>query len=117
MKIWIVDDNVMAIEIMRMKCRQYYPLASIQTFEDPKLALEALRDNEYHHPNLIFLDNQMPEIDGSKFCEILNRDMKSAKIDVVINSSDSALNLMHLKAYDFVKALIGKFQIDQLQTA
>jgi two-component system LytT family response regulator len=65
----IVDDEPLYIELLSRKLQQVAPeVKVVATFNKPIEALGYLRQNSI---DLIFLDVEMPEIDGFKFLDLL----------------------------------------------
>ncbi len=65
----IVDDEELGRKIIR-EYLQLHP--EIQIAAECQDAHEALEAVEMHHPELIFLDIQMPEINGFEFLDMLD---------------------------------------------
>lgn len=64
----IVDDEVAAVSELLQLCENYSDIRVLQTFTDPKDAISFINSN---HPRLVFLDIQMPLIDGFAFLQYL----------------------------------------------
>lgn len=52
-------------------------------------AREALAWAQAHHPDLILLDIQMPEMDGYEFCQCIKRSANTSGIPIIFVSSDN----------------------------
>lgn len=96
--IFLVDDqkitnfiNKKLIEITGI-CKNVYD------FTNPKTALENL---EIHQPSLILLDLNMPEINGWKFLERMEKYSTSADV-IIVTSSTSTLDQEKAKSYSRV---------------
>ncbi|WP_152286151.1 LytR/AlgR family response regulator transcription factor [Flavicella marina] len=68
LKILIIDDEKDALEVLEWKLKTYITDVSITTCSSPKKALEIIPNI---NPNLVFLDVQMPEMNGFSFLEKL----------------------------------------------
>lgn len=73
--------------------------------------LKSNRDNKLIEPSLIFLDINMPNMNGWDFLHEYNKLEKELQIDVVIimlTSSDNEDDVARVKALDFVADYITK---------
>lgn len=57
----IVDDEYLAIEVLKVYCAQTETLSVQQTFKKPEEALEWLQENK---TDILFLDIEMPKLNG-----------------------------------------------------
>lgn len=64
----IVDDEPLAIRLLKAHIKQIPQLELIESFEQPLMALQFLRE---HSVDLIFLDIQMPTLTGMDFARTL----------------------------------------------
>ena len=60
MKVVLVEDN----QIIRMDCRQMLELAGFEVVAEGKDGLEAIHLCQKHHPDVVLLDIEMPNLDG-----------------------------------------------------
>ena len=65
-----VDDEPLALEILRKYIAKIYFLDLKGTFTDPFEAKKLLDENAV---DLVFLDIQMPDINGIEFSKIINK--------------------------------------------
>ena len=63
---------------------------SVEVAENGRVALERLNDGEL--PNLIILDLMMPVMDGFKFRELQQQDIRLAAIPIMIMTADAHIN-------------------------
>lgn len=73
--------------------------------------LKSNRDNKLAEPSLIFLDINMPNMNGWDFLHEYNKLEKELQIDVIIimlTSSDNEDDIAKVKALDFVADYITK---------
>ena len=66
----IIDDEPSAIEVLQNYCNKIASLQVIKTFRDPLLALEHLSENRV---DVIFLDINMPQLDGMELANVLQK--------------------------------------------
>ncbi|MCM8569529.1 response regulator [Gramella jeungdoensis] len=110
---WIVDDDPIFLYYMRRIMR------SLDAFEDVKICengREALKDlkkaskiDNRSIPNLIFLDLNMPVMDGWQFLDELQKMEKSKDIIIyIVTSSVDPSDKEKASAYDFVEDYIVK---------
>lgn len=69
----IVDDEPLAVKMLEDFVRRTPFLALEATFTDPVLALAAIRDQK---PELVFLDIQMPDLDGLELSKMAPQDTR-----------------------------------------
>ena len=72
MKCIAIDDEPLALKILRQYCDQIPSIQLLGTYTDP---LESLYDIRTMKPDLLFLDIRMPDISGIDFVESLNEDI------------------------------------------
>ncbi len=82
-KILIVDDEVINLEMLRHILKSEYQLIYARS------GTEAISAVEKHHPNLILLDIQMPDMDGYTVCRTLKANPKFEAIPVIFITSMS----------------------------
>lgn len=75
--ILLVDDEANNLAVLRKILEPDYKLVFARN------GLEALAAVAKHHPSLILLDIQMPEMDGYQVCETLKQDPGTADIPVI----------------------------------
>lgn len=110
--IWLIDDD----EIFRFSAEQLMEMADftqeVVSFENGEEALEAINKllrNEMAAPDLIFLDVNMPVLDGWQFLEELSKvDLPSNfKIYMLSSSSDMA-DINQVSKYPVVQKYLLK---------
>ena len=108
LKIAILDDEKHACETMQWLLNQLdKPIEVIGVFQDPVKAVQALQKNE---PDLIFLDIEMPGLNGFQFIENLN--LPDVNIVFTTAYDQFALNAFKVNAVDF---LIKPVDIESLE--
>jgi len=95
LKIMLVDDQKMA-NFINKKLIEITDFA--HNIVDYTLPDAALLDIENEKPDLIFLDLNMPIIDGWKFLDSLQQNKNSTRV-VIVTSSTSALDKKKAQSY------------------
>ena len=96
LKCVIIDDEPLAINVIKKHVDQIEELETVATFTNAVDSLKFLHDNQ---PDLIFLDVNMPVLDGFKFLESLNQ-----KPIVIITSAhaEHAIKGFELEVLDYL---------------
>ena len=106
----IVDDELLARERLRQLLEAEPEIELIAECSDGAEALAALQDKK---PDLVFLDIQMPELDGFGVLEAIRMDV--APVIVFVTAYDKfALRAFEVHAADY---LLKPFDRDRFQTA
>ena len=85
--IFLIDDDQTANFINEMQIKRFSNNFNIQTFTNAKNALEILK-NDPDIPEFIFLDINMPEMDGWEFIQKFQELNLASKIILVTSSLD-----------------------------
>lgn len=105
MLIYLVDDDQEDQEIFDMALAESGVNANLVCFNNATAAIENLRDIS-SHPNYIFLDLNMPKINGLECLQILAKDSFTTKSRIVIYSTSSNERDIHetkaLGAYQYL---------------
>ncbi len=111
-KILVIDDSV----AVRASLKAMLP-SSAEVLEAAN-GIEGLKQVQTHQPNLIFLDCQMPEMDGIEVFQRLQRHPRFCRIPVVLMSAleDEVMPLLKNMAYEF-EFLSKPFKTAQLLKA
>ncbi len=104
----IVDDEMLARQILREYLKGEH---DIEIVAECANGFEAVKAVAEHKPDLVFLDVQMPKLDGFEVLELIDREI--AVIFV------TAFDQYAMKAFDAaaVDYLLKPFRIERLQTA
>ncbi|MRI00441.1 response regulator [Kriegella sp. EG-1] len=92
--IYIVDDDPITVFGIRKILNSIVECASIETFKNGKLAIEAIKtvvENSSEIPDIIFLDINMPIMDGWQFmAEFIKLPIvKKIRINIITSSIDA----------------------------
>ena len=61
---WVVDDNLVDVELIQIAMESIYPQMEIETFNDGQEVLDTLQGGEKPKPDLMLLDFKMAQVDG-----------------------------------------------------
>ena len=93
-RIFLIDDNEMDNVFHEVILRRSGFTGEVLVFEDAQQALNYLQADETHTPTLIFLDINMPRMDGFEFASkaevLLQRAPSATTTTIVMLSSSSA---------------------------
>jgi two-component system, LytTR family, response regulator len=112
MRTLIVDDEPLAREGLRILLSRDPEVSAIREAKDGREAVAAIRE---HHPDLVFLDVQMPEMDGFAVVRAIGAESMPAVVFVTAHDQ-YAIQAFEINALDyllkpvieerFVKALV-----------
>lgn len=112
METYLIDDDYLAIYLTEQLLRAEGFSNSICTFQSAKEALHKLvTDKDQCVPQVVFLDLNMPEMDGWEFLDALAPYLEELRGNCSIYILTSSLALADLeksKEYDLVAGLIHK---------
>ena len=103
-KVMLVDDVPISNFIMKKMIQKVAPDYQILDFTLPEQAIKSVEENS---PDLIFLDLNMPVIDGWKFLYLMNENNLENKV-YILTSSTSELDLLQSKQYKNVVGFLVK---------
>ena len=106
-KVIIVDDEPLARELIRKYLDDKPDISVSAECADGYEAIKAV--NEYH-PDLIFLDVQMPRIDGFEFLEVLN---ERPAIIFTTAYDQYAIKAFEMNAVDYLLKPFSKSRLEQ----
>lgn len=108
----IIDDDYIYQVLTHKVIQSTGAVDLILQFQDGQEALEYLRDNQYKPellPDLIFLDLQMPLLDGWQFLEEYINIVFDKNIKLyIVSSSNSSLDKERSTFYDNVRGFLVK---------
>ena len=102
-RIMVVDDQPADQMLARYAIQRYNPDAEIFEALDGFEALTILKNLETP-PDIIFLDINMPRMNGFEFLEAYSSSTPQAQIIVMLTSSEQESDRQKCAAYDFVAA-------------
>lgn len=106
----VVDDEKAAADELTYMLREYKDIQIINTFTDPKKALEAVLT---HDTDVIFLDISMPEMDGFVLAEAVLK-LKEAPFIVFVTAYDEyAINAFEINAVDYLLKPVHEDRLDR----
>jgi CheY-like chemotaxis protein len=107
----IIDDNKLDCFIAEKICQNSGRGESIRSFQQATEALSYIQNNASNSQAIIFLDIQMPVMNGFEFIEAFEKlpsDKKSNYIIYMISSSINENDLAKVKTYSSIKKFINK---------
>lgn len=91
-KILVVDDDMDDVQLFGEVIANIEPSIQLQHAEDGRDALEKLAETTNHLPDLIFLDLNMPRMDGKECLKKIKKDDQLNHIPVIIYTTSSQIN-------------------------
>ena len=106
-RILIIDDEPLARELVR----QYLTgIPGIEILGECGNGFDALKSIQEHKPDLLFLDIQMPKIDGFELLEVLDR-----KPEIIFTTAfdQYAIRAFEMNAVDYLLKPFSKARLEQ----
>ena len=104
--VMIIDDNELDIFFLKETMKMVHFSKEITTFENPLDALNFLKQSSQNTPDLIFIDVNMPCINGFQFINYYSEDLSNNTKFVIVSSSDDPNDI---KASRTFKNIINYF--------
>ncbi len=105
--IYLIDDDDIQNLINTRVISLVSDLHSVKAFTSAQSALDSLNDSQVEKPNLIFLDINMPKMNGWDFLEIYQN--QNIPVDVyMLSSSINNKDIERSKTFDAVKGFVCK---------
>ena len=101
MRIYVIDDEPMALKASEQVVRRALPEAEVKAFGSSAEALLALKDPE-EYPDVVFSDIEMPGINGLEFAVRLKLISPNTKIIFVTAYSEYALEAFRIHANGYI---------------
>ena len=86
--IWLIDDDVINNVLNERLFRKHFPAIQITSFTRAEDALFQLTDDRENHPDLIFLDINMPGMNGWDFLNAMSSNHIMVKVYMLSSSID-----------------------------
>ena len=99
MKIFMVDDEPLVMENLEILLKAYPSVEILLKTTDPLYALEQA---SLLHPDVIFLDISMPQIDGLTFAQTLQERQLDTKIVFITADADYAVDSYEYNTVDYL---------------
>lgn len=106
-QVWLIDDDNFQNRVNKKTITKVIPDVDFYIYQEPVLALIELKSNELLRPDLLFLDMNMPSMNGEDFLSQL----EIFEIDIPVIILSSSLNnemVLRLKKYPFVIKCMSK---------
>ena len=108
---FIVDDEPLAREWLRTLLSEEPGVALVGEARDGREAITALRETK---PDLLFLDVQMPQLDGLEVLELIERDAAGRPAVIFVTAYDQyALKAFDANAVDYLLKPFDRARFDQ----
>lgn len=95
----IVDDEYPAREELKYFINEFSNMRMEAEFEDSIKALEYIEENK---PDIVFLDINMPKLDGMVLGKIINNFEKNIIIVFITAHKEHAVNAFEIEAFDYI---------------
>lgn len=107
----IVEDEFPAREELKYFLGKYDEIHLLEEFDNPLDALKYLKDNE---TDVVFLDINMPDLDGMSLGKIISKMNENIKIIFTTAYKQYAADAFEIKAFDYIlKPFDGK-RVDEV---
>lgn len=109
--VWLVDDSETDLLYARIVIEQTDPSSVVTSFESAEEALDALAHSTARLPDMIFLDINMPRMDGFAFIEAYERmppDRRANSLLVMLSSSPLVDDRRRALGYASVSGYVTK---------
>lgn len=109
MRAFIIDDEIMAVELMSLLLNQYDDIDVVGKFTDPRKALEKMAEKK---PDVIFLDIEMGKISGLEFAQELIA-LNDVEIVFTTAYSQYAIHAFELYVIDYLLKPIQEKRLEK----
>lgn len=109
--VFLIDDNEVDLFVQKRFIEMKKFAGNIVTFTSPSKAFEALTDNPAQVPGILFLDLNMPMVNGFEFLEQIreySQDLFNRLRVVVLSSSNNQMDRERAFAFSNVIRFIPK---------
>ena len=113
-KVFIVDDNHEAIEVLQRLLEKNYSVDIVGTACDAKSAAETIIQTE---PDIIFIDIELPTMSGLEFCSLIRQDIKpETKVVFYTGHEKYMLDAIRHQAFDYLMKPPTEQDLSQIMT-
>jgi two-component system LytT family response regulator len=113
-KVFIVDDNQEAIEVLRRLLEKNFSVEIVGTACDAKSAAETIIQTE---PDIIFIDIELPTMSGLEFCSLIRQDIKpETKVVFYTGHEKYMLDAIRHQAFDYLMKPPTEQDLSQIMT-
>ncbi|MCR5472351.1 MAG: response regulator [Prevotella sp.] len=113
-KVFIVDDNHEAIEVLRRLLEKNFSVEIVGTACDAKAAAETIIQTE---PDIIFIDIELPTMSGLEFCSLIRQDIKpETKVVFYTGHEKYMLDAIRHQAFDYLMKPPTEQDLSQIMT-
>jgi len=105
----LVDDELRAINRLKILLTHFPEIEIVNQITDPVESVSTILNN---HPDLVFLDIEMPGLTGLEIAEEINRNCIQTKVVFVTSHNHYAINAIKRDAFDY---LLKPVSIDELK--
>lgn len=109
---YIIDDDPVFVLLFKKILLKLGKFETILNYENGQIALDALIEKENNNepmPNIIFLDINMPVLDGWEFLKALEKYNFKDKLNIyMVSSSIDSTEINKSKKHKYVKNFISK---------
>ncbi|MBW9158274.1 LytTR family DNA-binding domain-containing protein [Clostridium sp. FP2] len=95
----IVDDEFPSREELKYFINNFSNIKIMEEFDDSIIALEYI---ELNKPDIIFLDINMPKLDGMALGKIISHFPKKSLVIFITAHKDYAVDAFEIQAYDYI---------------
>ena len=113
-KVFIVDDNHEAIEVLRRLLEKNFSVEIVGTACDAKAAAETIIQTE---PDIIFIDIELPTMSGLEVCSLIRQDIKpETKVVFYTGHEKYMLDAIRHQAFDYLMKPPTEQDLSQIMT-
>lgn len=109
MKVILIDDDKKAIELLAERLREYSDIEIIGTATKASTGLKMVNER---HPDVLFLDVEMPDMSGLDFLEQIDCDNGECDVVMCTAYDDYMLPSFRGNAFDFLLTPVDPKELD-----